>query len=270
MNGTGTFAMLGANSIDSLVVNSGTVKLNGKSGAGSTSVNSGGTLLGQGTIAGAVTVASGATIGAGLSAGKATFASGLNLSASGDGATNVWELAALKDNATGVAGTDFDQIVVSGGTLALSTQATLDIRFIGSATAPNFSDPFWQSVHTWRIILLSGGSNPGSSNFGRARNATYTAGKFTTTVDASGILLTYTPNAAPPRMTEIIGAGAGSVTVHYTNTIPGTNYTLLYTTNLNTPTTWFPLGSKTATGTGDFQTDTSPATTQRYYRVYYQ
>jgi len=54
-----------------------------------------------------VTVASGATMGAGFSAGKATLSAGLNLGAGGNGATNVWELAALKDNATGVAGTDF-------------------------------------------------------------------------------------------------------------------------------------------------------------------
>ncbi len=267
-NGTGTFGMLGANSIASLTINAGTVKLNGKTGTGATTVNAGGTLLAQGTIAGSVTVANGATMGAGFSAGKATLSGGLSMTASGNGPTNVWELTAFKDNATGVAGTDYDQIVISGGTLALGALATLDLQFTGSATAPALSEPFWQSPHTWRIVLLSGGSNPGSSNFGRIRNGTYAAGKFTTTADASGILLTYTPNIAPPRITEIVGAGTGSVTVFYTNTLPGTNYILSYNTNLNSPN-WLPAGSKTAAGTGDFQTDNSANGPQRQYRVYY-
>ncbi len=129
MNGAGTYGMLGVNAVSKLIVNSGTLKVNGNSGTGAVTVNSGGTLLGQGTIAGPVTVAGGATIAAGFSAGLLTLAAGLNLSAGGNGSTNVWELAALKDSGTGVAGTDFDQIVLTGGTLALGAQATLDLEF---------------------------------------------------------------------------------------------------------------------------------------------
>jgi autotransporter-associated beta strand protein len=267
-NGTGAFGMLGVNSVGTLIVNAGTLKVNGNSGTGAVTVNTGATLLGQGTIAGAVTVASGGTMGAGFSAGKATLSAGLNMSASGNGATNVWELAAPKDGDTGVAGTDFDQIVLTGGPLALGTLATLDIQFTDSATAPNVSEPFWQSPHTWRFILLSGGLNPGSSNFGRIKNGTYAAGKFTTTADASGILLTFTPSVAPPRITAVTGAGTGSVTVYYTNTLPGTNYVLSYNTNLHSPN-WFTAGSKTAAGTGDSQTDNSATSGERYYRVQY-
>jgi len=70
---------------------------------------------------------------------------GLNMSAGGNGPTYVWELAGLKDSSTGVAGTDYDQIILTGGTLAIGAQATLDIRFTGSAAAPYSSNPFWQS-----------------------------------------------------------------------------------------------------------------------------
>jgi hypothetical protein len=115
---------------------------------------------------------------------------------------------------------------------------------------------------------LSGGSNPGLSNFGRINNGTYAAGRFTTMADASGILLTFTPNAAPPRITTITGAGTGIATVYYTNTLPGSNYVLSYNTNLNAPN-WFPAGSKQAAGTGDSQTDASATNRQRYYRVHY-
>jgi hypothetical protein len=144
----------------------------------------------------------------------------------------------------------------------------LDVRFTGSAGTPNFDEPFWRSPHAWRVILLSGGSNPGSINFGRVKNGSYPAGNFTTSADASGILLTFTPNAGPPRITSITGAGTGSVSVNYTNTLPGTSYTLVYNTNLTTAN-WYPVGTKSATGTGDSQTDNSATGNQRYYRVYY-
>jgi hypothetical protein len=268
-NGTGTYGMLGVNSAGTLTINSGTLKVNGNSGTGPVTVNTGGALLGSGTIAGAVAVANGGTVGAGFSAGQLTLCAGLDVSAGG---TNVWELAALKDSATGVAGADFDQIVLTGGTLALSSQATLDIRFTGSATAPNASDAFWQSAHTWTVISLNGGSNPGPSNFGRVKNGSYAAGNFTTAATGSGIVLNFTPSAVPPpprpRITTLTGAGTGSVTVNYTNTLPGTNYVLSYNTNLNT-TNWFAAGSKTAAGTSDFQTDNSATNGQRNYRLHF-
>jgi autotransporter-associated beta strand protein len=274
MNGTGTYGMLGVNSAGTLTVNSGTLKVNGNSGAGPVTINTGGTLLGQGTIAGAVTVASGGTIGAGFSAGTVTLSAGLNLSAGGNGATNIWELAALKDGGTGVPGADFDQIVLTGGTLALGSQATLDIRFTGAVSAPNASNPFWRSAHTWTVISLAGGSNPGASNFGKVKSGSYAAGNFTTSVGGGGrVLLTFTPNilppATPPRITAITNTGLGSVTVRYTNTLAGVNYTLVYNTNLNNTANWHPAGTRTATGTSDSQTDSSATNSQRYYRVYY-
>jgi autotransporter-associated beta strand protein len=242
-NGTGTFGMLGVNSANSVVVNSGTLKLNGNSGSGPVTVNpggtlqalgtiigpasvtDGGTLLGQGPLAGPVTIAGGGTIGAGVGVGAMTLSAGLNLSAGGSGPTNVWELAALKDNATGQAGADFDQLVLTGGTLSLSPQATLEIRFIGAATAPDVSNPFWQTAHAWTIVSLSGGSNPGSANFHVLKNASYAAGEFTTSVDGNGgIVLVFQPvtivvpwgdnslgqSNSLPGMVNLIAVAAGS------------------------------------------------------------
>jgi fibronectin-binding autotransporter adhesin len=272
MSGTGIYGMLGANSADSLTIASGTLKLNGNSGTGPVQVNTGGILLAQGTIEGPVTGAAGANIGAGFSPGLLTLAAGLDLSDGGNGPTNIWELAALKDNASGVAGMDFDQIVLTGGTLALGTQATLDLRFIGSTNAPDASKPFWQSAHNWTVISLSGGSNPGPSNFGKVKNGSYPAGNFATSPDGSGaIVLTFTPAVAPPvtrpRITSVTGVGTGNLTVYYTNTVPGTNYVLSYTTNLAAPN-WVTIGSKTAASTSDSQTDSSATNRQRYYRVF--
>lgn len=266
-NGSGTWALLGNNAIGTIELDAGTLRLNGNSGTGNVTVQSGATLLAQGTVAGPVTVAAGGTLGAGLSVGKLTLGAGANLSAGGIGATNVWELGALKDDADGVPGTDFDQIVLTGGTLALGAATTLEIRFTGSATPPDAAHPFWQARRTWRIFALSGGTNPGASNFGRIRNGVWPAGTFTTSADASGILLTFTPADPRPRITGLTGAGGGSVTVHYTNTVPGRSYVLSANTNL-ADNTWLPISAKTAIGTGDSQTDPSATNTARFYRVH--
>ena len=76
------------------------------------------------------------------------------------------------------------------------------------------------------------------------------------------------PPAARPQIISLSGAGTASVTVHYTNTLTGTNYTLIYKTNLNT-TNWYPVGTATASGTSDSQTDNAAGGSERYYRVYY-
>ena len=105
------------------------------------------------------------------------------------------------------------------------------------------------------------------------QNGSYAAGSFTTSADASGnVLLTFTPSVAPlvthPRITLITNTGPGSVTVSYTNTLPGTNYVLSYGTNLVT-TNWFTAGTKIAAGTSDSQADSSATNRQRFYRVYH-
>ena len=208
--------------------------MNGSSSTGPVTVNSGGTLLGTGTIKGAVTVASGGTIGAGLGAGLLTLTAGLTMSASGNGPTNVWELAALKDGKTGVAGTDYDRIVLTGSSLALGTHSTLDIRFTGSATMPDPDVAFWQSTHAWTNILLSGGSNPGSSGFSKVKNGSYSAGNFTTSVSGGNIALTFTPSAVTlvaPTALAATGVTSNSFTANWSSSSGATGYRLDVSTN---------------------------------------
>jgi len=270
-NGGGTLFLNGVNTYTGpTTVNAGLLKLNGKSSPGAVTVN-GGALWGQGTIAGPVVVAGGAKIAAGFGVGELTLAAGLDMSATVNDPINVWELAAFKDDATGVPGADFDQIVVTGGTLNLGTESLLDIRFVGSATRPGDGNPFWQTSHSWTVIRLNGGTNPGPFNFGSIKNARSCAGTFTTAATTNGIVLTFTPLPPPtaPRITAVSFAGPGSATVNYTNTLPGTNYVLAYRTNLNA-TNWFTAGSKTAAGTSDFQSDTAATNSQRFYRFHYR
>jgi len=270
-NDAGTLVLGGLNTYTGpTIVNAGLLKLNGSGGTGAVMVN-GGALWGQGTIAGPVTVAGGGRIAAGFSTGHLTLSAGLDMSALVDDPVNVWELAALKDDATGVAGTDFDQIVLTGGALALGPESVLELRFIGSVTPPGAGDPFWQVPHSWTVIRLNGGTNPGPSNFGGVKNARSCAGTFTTAATTNGIVLNFTPLPSPsaPRITVITHAGAAGVTVNYTNTLPGTNYSLSHRTILAT-TNWFTAGDKVAASTSDSQSDNSATGSQGYYRVHYE
>jgi len=86
-----------------------------------------------------------------------------------------------------------------------------------------------------------------------------------------GFVMTISSGTAPapqPIITSTTGAGTGSVTVNYTNTVAGTNYTLQYNTNLNTGN-WYDVGTAPAGGTSASQTDATaiPGERQRYYRV---
>jgi autotransporter-associated beta strand protein len=186
------------------LVEAGTLLVNNSSGSGtgsgSVTVN-GGVLGGTGSIAGNVVVSSGGSIAAGASAGNLAMQNGLDLSGGG---TNVWELAALKDNATGTAGTDFDVLTLTGGELVLGGSSTLVLQFTGSASAPSSANPFWQAVRTWTIIAMNGGTNTTNLAIASIANGTYNAGTFTNSVDGSGnILLTFTPSVpAAPHITS--------------------------------------------------------------------
>jgi autotransporter-associated beta strand protein len=190
--GPGTLVISGdATYLHHTAVSEGKLVVNGQLTVSPTmNVANGATLGGTGTITAPVTCPG--TIGAGVNApGTLTLQGGLDLSASG---TYTWRLGA---NSTS---SDFDQIVLTGGNLALGPSAKISIGFTGTATTPTNSQAFWQSAQSWRVINLSGGSNSGDTSFGSVLNGSFTAGFFTVSNDASGVLLNYIPNvgAVPP------------------------------------------------------------------------
>ena len=265
--GANTLILSGANTYaSSTTVSGGTLVVNNTSGSGtgasSVTVGIGGTLGGNGTVAGPVTVNSGGSIGAGSSAGKLTLLNGLDLSGGG---TSIWELAAGKDNSTGTAGTDFDQVAISGGNLNLGVSATLSLGFIGSAAAPSTTNAFWRAAHAWTIVKLSGSAaNISGSAFSTISNGSYSVGNFTNSVAGDGsILLTFAPTPAPA-ISKVARSG-NNIDISFVEA-DGANYRVEYTTSLS-PANWQLLQTITGTGGPFTVTDVNPTDPQRYYRI---
>jgi hypothetical protein len=179
--------------------------VNGTLQAGLTT-NSGGTLGGTGTVAGVVSV-SGGVIAPGPNAGKLTVG-GLNLTAG----TYTWELAALKDRSTGVAGTHFDQLVLAGGTGTYGPGGVvaLDFGLLPAASRPDqvAPDAFWQTSHAWDLILPAGGAT--ASGTPLLATSTFAAGTFALSTPGNTLVLTFTP---VPEPRTVFGLLVGGVAV---------------------------------------------------------
>ena len=178
-------------------ITSGTFHLSGTMTADGTTVG-GGTLAGNGTVTGLVTVGTGGVISPGNSPGKLTLQTGLDLSGGGK---YFWQLGSLKDDATGTAGTDFDQILLTGGNLTLggTSLLTLDFSLLGGS-GPNSANPFWNTNHSWTIIDGIGATaDTGSTNFSGITDPTFTDGTFTTSTDPNGdAVLSFPPDSRRP------------------------------------------------------------------------
>lgn len=146
--GSGTQTLTGTNLYTgATLVSAGKLVVNGTLANTTTTIASGATLGGGGTIGGATTISSGAHLAPGNSPGILTFSNGLALAAGG---VVDWELTA---NTAAGAGTNFDQISVTGGTLTLATGALLNLQLGGTV---DFTNGFWDSNQQWKVVDLSG------------------------------------------------------------------------------------------------------------------
>ena len=247
------------------LVQAGTLLVNNTTGSGTGSggvtVSNAGTLGGTGAISGAVVCAG--VISPGQSAGTLTLG-GLDLSSGG---TNLWELASLSTTGEG---TNFDQIVLTSGNLVLGGSAKLQINFIGSATAPDGVNAFWQGVRSWKIISLTGAAtNIGATTFPAILNGSFGAGSFTNFADAGGSLwLKYLPTNAftrPLISSNVPGAGTTNATIQW-SAIEGQTYQLQSKDDLTTPV-WTVVATVIAPTNAASFTDTNAPATQRFYRV---
>lgn len=182
---TGTNTYTGATNVSAgkLVVDGSIV------GAGGDVTVSGGALGGNGSIARNLIIQSGGNVTPGSSVGVLTI--GGNVDFSG---TYQWELGSLVDNASGIAGANWDLVSMTLGSLS-GTAPKINIAGIDPS-----SDVFWKSSHMWNIVTGIGASTLDTTG-GDITGYDKQYGYFDTAASADGtggiLQLTWTPVPEP-------------------------------------------------------------------------
>ncbi len=232
------------------VIHAGTLLANNGSGSatGNSDViaKSGATFGGIGTVNGQVTIEAGGTLSPGAAmVGDLTIDDSLILAGNVFIAVNK-ELSPSND------------VAVVSGTITNAGTGTVTVTNVnpGQPFAPGDSfQIFSQAVMNGEALTIV------SSGGVVWTNLLAINGSVAVLSVASG------PVTPPPvKITSVTGVGTGSVTVDYTNAIPGTNYVLQYATNLNAGT-WYDQVTNMAVGASASQTDNSAAGETRFYRV---
>ncbi|HEX4129768.1 MAG TPA: autotransporter-associated beta strand repeat-containing protein [Pirellulales bacterium] len=212
-------------------VNSGALIVNGAlAGAGgAVTVNSGagnpGVLSGVGSIGRNVTIAGDGTLShnAVLAPGSSlpdvatpnnTHVAGLldiagSLTVSG---TYLWDLVSVgtASGATGVAGTDYDQVALGGHALNLVTVSgqapVIELNLAGGAV-PTATD-FWKATEIWNVVTGLTGTPGGGSSFAidyAQSNSWSSLGAFSVGYSGGSEQLVWTPTAVPEPGTLLLG-----------------------------------------------------------------
>jgi len=174
----------------------GVVSMTGTIG-GTVSVAAAGELKGTQTVfAGPVSLATGGQHSPGSSPGTQTFAAGLSYDA---GSILTWELIA---NTTAGAGTNFDSLSVTGGSLSIAAGAIINLDFSGAGSTVNWSDPFWATGHSWTVIDVTGAATSagnftlgtvGTDSLGQSLSTVRPESSFSLTRSGSDIVLVVVP-----------------------------------------------------------------------------
>jgi autotransporter-associated beta strand protein len=162
-------------------------------------------LAGQGTITGAVQFTSGSVHSPGNSPGIQTFASGVDYAS---GSIFEWDLDGNIDSLTGgVAGTDYDFVNVTGGSLTISSGATAKLLSGGTFNA---GSTFWDANRSWNVFAFTGATptNLFSTDLGSSLVTALSAkGSFSWSTAGSNVVLNYT--AVPEPTSLVFGVGLG-------------------------------------------------------------
>ncbi len=190
----------------------GTVSITGTIG-GTVTVTAAGELKGNQTVFnGPVSLAAGARHSPGTSPGTQSFTSGLSYDA---GSILTWELVA--NSGTG-AGTNYDFLSVTGGSLSIADGATLDLVFDGGGSSVAWNDPFWNAGHSWTIIDISGSASStgdftlgmiGNDAVGQSLLSVRPLASFEIDRSGSDVLVTYVVPEPSTLTTAVLGLAFG-------------------------------------------------------------
>jgi autotransporter-associated beta strand protein len=195
----------GSQSVTGVVAMTGTI-------GGAVNVAAAGVLRGNQTVFnGLVSLAAGASHSPGASPGTQTFTSGLSYDS---GSILTWELIA--NSGTG-AGTTFDFLSVTGGSLSIASGASLDLVFAGAGSVVDWTSSFWNSGHSWTVIGVSGAATStgeftlgtvGTDAFGQSLTAVRPLASFELDQTGPDVLVTYVVpegSACPPAIFGLVG-----------------------------------------------------------------
>ncbi len=202
-NGTGTLILSGNNTYTgATTVNAGTLVVSGTNTGSAITINSGASLL-SATSLGSTTVNSGGKIAPGASANSVGSLTVAALTLNGGG-TYTWDMA----NATGAAGTGWDQMASSGLlTVGATSGSKFTIAITSSGVPSNWN--FTSSGQTWDIITYGSLSGFAADKF--AFDTTGFGGALTPDSSwalsdtGSALRLTYTYTPSTPTWTGASG-----------------------------------------------------------------
>lgn len=175
------------------IADSVSVAVNGVLG-GAVIVNNGAKLQGVGNILGAIQVSGIHAVG--NSAGIQTAEAGVSYL---NGSKFEWELVADSD---ATPGTDFDQLIVSGGAITIESGVTMDLLFNSVGSTVDWTDSFWDTDHSWTIVDNTGGGLL-TGQFGLNASSEW--------FDANGVLL----SAIDPDADFVLSAVNGDIILTY-------------------------------------------------------
>lgn len=207
--GTGRVTFAGSgNNLGAVAVSAGTLAFVGNLTGGTVSVSAGATLTGQGTIGGATTISGNHAPGSGI--GTQSFSNGLTYNA---GSLLQWE---LKGNTTAAPGTNFDQVLLTGGNLVVNPSASVGLSLDGVGSTVDWNDAFWGASRSWTVLAKSGlGSSTGTftvsmislDSLGQSLASARAGASFTTINSAGNIVLNYAIIPEPSTIAMLVAAG---------------------------------------------------------------
>ena len=184
----GTLALTVANAVSaSPIINVAAGATLDVSGAtGGYVLGTGQSLQGIGSVAGAITIGGQHQPGFG---GVQKFANGITYAAT---AHRVWQLLG---NVTTGAGTNFDQVAVTG-TATVKSGAVIDINLASTGSTVNVTNAFWKTTQTWPLLTATSVSGPfavGTLGNDSAGNKASYYGAFSVSQTATTASLVWTP-----------------------------------------------------------------------------